>query len=89
MLDPWKVRQKAEAIGLRKLSDLADRAGTTVGVMSTLMTYRRVQVSADTVAAALGCSVADLDSSAEEYAANRERHRAWVAAGCPSTVVVP
>ena len=89
MLDPWKVRQKAEVLGLRKFSDLADRAGVTVGALSSLMTYRRVRVSPERVAAALGCTVADLDSSAEEYAANRERHRAWVAAGCPSVVVSP
>jgi hypothetical protein len=89
MLDPWKVRQKAEALGLRKLSNLADRAGVTVGALSSLMTYRRVRVSPERVAEALGCTVADLDSDVTEYAANCERHRAWVAAGCPSVVVSP
>ena len=87
MLDPWKVKTRALAAGLGKLSDLADAAGVTIGALSAVLAYRRASVSAERLAVALGCSVADLESGAEEREANRVLFSAWVARGCPSVVV--
>ena len=87
MLDPWKVKTKSLAAGLGKLSDLADAAGVTLPALSAVLAYRRASVSAERLARALGCEVADLESGELEREANRLLFSDWVARGCPSVVL--
>lgn len=89
MLDPWKVTKLAHAAGLGKLSDLADAAGVTVGALSSVLSYRRASVSVEKLAAALGCTEVELDSSGAEWETNRLRMQEWKDAGRPSVVVSP
>lgn len=89
MLDPWKITIKAEEQGLRKLTDLAERAGVSVGAMSSVLGYRRASASPERIALALDCEVEDIDSDVEEFEVNRRKFRRWVAAGRPCIVIEP
>jgi hypothetical protein len=88
MLDPWKVRKLAEARGLGNDSALARAIGVTKAAVGNMYHYRD-PVSAARVAAALGCSVAEIDSGADERADGKAAYEAWRKKGRPSIVVSP
>ena len=91
MLDPWKVRQLAEAKGLREATDLAKAAGISSPAVSQFYGYKYVpsRFADAKIAAALGCDAFELESSQAELDANRAVHQAWIDAGRPSNVVLP
>jgi DNA-binding transcriptional regulator YdaS (Cro superfamily) len=88
MLDPWKVRKLAEARGLGNDSALARAIGVTKAAVGNMYHYRD-PVSAARVAAALGCTVVEIDSGADERAAGKVAYEAWRKKGRPSIVVSP